>query len=230
MFGTVAALLDGTWRQALIERRDSQHADAAPFDALMIDLETMSTHSSRALLLSGAAVPFRLTPDGVEFGPPLLMVFELADQLVAGRRVDPGTQDFWGRQKPEASAHFLTPGYNRDGVEPIRCRVSDIADLVGGHAREHCIQRFEIYSQGIVFDVSNIADIILGLGQELPWKYWQVTDCRTLRRKLPKRRTAPKIPPHAAAHDPVHDCIVQAWALWEHATDEMLGVQQQAAA
>lgn len=195
------------------------------FANLMLDIESMSLHPGRALILSLGAVPFDLTPDQPVLGPPLLLVFDVAEQLVEGRVVDRGTQAFWSRQPRDASAHFVDPLFEGHGqIIAARCSLHDLHRRLSNFAADHCLPGYEVYSQGIAFDIPNLAGAMADDGHDTPWHYAHVVDCRTLRRKLPKRRELPKIDLPAAAHDPVHDCMKQILALWEVATDDMLSV------
>lgn len=193
---------------------------------LMLDIESMSLHPARALMLSLGAVPFDLTLAEPVIGPPLLLVFDIAEQLVEGRVVDPGTQRFWGRQPREASAHFVDPLFTGEGqIVAVRTSLHDLHRRLSNFVADFCRPGFEVYSQGIAFDIPNLAGAMADDGHDTPWRHDRVVDCRTLRRKLPKRREAPPLALPAAAHDPVHDCIKQIRALWEVATDDMLGVK-----
>lgn len=192
---------------------------------LMLDIESMSLHPGRALILSLGAVPFDLSAVAPVIGPPLLLVFDVAEQLVEGRVVDRGTQAFWGRQPRAASAHFVDPLFEGEAqIVAARCSLHDLHRRLSNFLADHCAPGFEVYSQGIAFDVANLAAAMLDDGHEAPWRYDHVVDCRTLRRKLPKRRDALPVTLPAAAHDPVHDCIKQIHALWQVATDDMLGL------
>lgn len=199
------------------------------FPCAMTDIESLSLHPGNAFLLSQAVVPFRLTPEGPVMGPPLLLVFDLLEQLLSARHIDDKTRQFWRDQPATAHAHFADPDYvGHGGARPVRTTMGELATRLGYHLDLHCVPKGEVYSQGIAFDLSNLASAMFDAGDKTPWEYWAATDNRTLRRKLPKRRTAPKLDIPGAAHDPVYDCVKQIWALWEVATDEMLGVAVEA--
>lgn len=214
----------------LDELAPSEDAPPHRYANLMLDIESMSLHPSRALILSLGAIPFDLTPSEPVMGPPLLLVFDVLEQLVEGRVVDRDTQAFWGRQKPEARDHFTDPdgyGVYGGGFPPVvgaRCSLHDLHRRLSNFVADQCASGYEVYSQGIAFDIPNLAGAMVDDGHQAPWHYTNVVDCRTLRRKLPKRRELPKINLPAAVHDPVHDCMKQIRALWEVATDEMLGI------
>lgn len=223
------ALLDGSYRSH--PRADAHLAIVAPpapprFDALMTDIESLSLHPGQAFMLSLGIVPFRLTPEAPIMGPPLLLVFDPIEQLLGQRRIDDGTRKFWRDQPAAAQAHFRDPAYvGHGGVTPTHCGLGDIALHMAAMIADHCVAKPEVYSQGIVFDLGNIGSAMIDAGQKTPWEYWAATDCRSLRRKLPKRRQGPTLTAtDGASHDPVFDSVKQIWALWEVATDDMLGI------
>ncbi|MDB5458118.1 MAG: hypothetical protein JWP92_3703 [Caulobacter sp.] len=216
----VAAILDGSYR--------TEAAAPAPrYDAIMTDIETLALHPGQAFLLSQGVVPFSLTLAGPIMGPPLLLVFDPYEQLFSERIIDPKTRKFWRTQPPAASAHFRDPDYvGHGGVKPTRCAVGDIAGHMSALIENHCVRQPEVYSQGIVFDLGNLTSAMADSDQVVPWQYWAATDCRTLRRKLPKLREGPQLTPaDGAAHDPIFDSVKQIWALWEVATPAMLGLE-----
>ena len=219
----VRALLDGSWRADMAAEAALA---AAPFPCLMADIESMSLHAGNAFLISLGLIPFRLTPAKPLFGTPTLLVFDVMEQLLSTRHIDEGTRKFWRDQPQKARDHFTNPDYvGFGGVRPQHCALADLAFAIDTVLRARCEPKAEIYSQGIAFDLSNLSAAMTDAGHKAPWQYWAATDARTLRRKLPKRRTAPKLDIAGAPHDPVFDCVKQIWGLWEVATDEMLGLE-----
>lgn len=218
----IRALLDGSHHQMLLEQ---ETARLAPFPCLMTDIETLALHNGDAFMWSAGLIPFRLTLDGPVLGQPTLLVFDLLEQLLSTRRIDEGTRKFWRDQPASARAHFADPDYvGYGGCRPIRSTLGQLACHVAAVMAAHCEPKAEIYSQGITFDLSNLSTAMTDGGGKSPWEYWTFTDARTLRRKLPKLRTAPKLNIPGAPHDPVFDCVKQIWALWEVATEDMLGL------
>src|ERR1700734_2227950 len=82
--------------------------DHVPFDHVMIDIETMSLHPPKALILSIGAVEFDPAPAfGPRVGGTFCAVLNISDQIMMQRRVDPDTQKFWADPKQaEASYHW----------------------------------------------------------------------------------------------------------------------------
>jgi len=66
-------------------------------NALMIDLETMST-SPRATILTLGAVKFDPFTD--EFFDEMYIRIDIEEQEKVGREIDPNTLEWWGKQDP----------------------------------------------------------------------------------------------------------------------------------
>lgn len=174
------------------------------YGRVMLDLETMAVSNSRSLVLSVGLVPFRLRAAGYDTGDPLLILPDLTQQLLLGRRVTPSTQDWWSRQTPEAASHWA-------GETVINSRVSlvEALDLV----RLACYG-MEVWANGIVFDLCNLTTLAEDLGLPDLWTYSAARDARTLYKVLPRLREAPT--GEQVSHDPVSDCLWQVHKLWEH--------------
>lgn len=178
------------------------------FKHAMIDIETMSSHPSNALILSCALVPFdpehreRLT-----LGSTYHWRFETVPQLIAGRQVDRSTQEFWSDQPLEAQLRLLAGKLVT--LNEFHEQLKDALDGI-----EH------VWARGIVFDIGNLSALFLNEGLALPWKYNAPDDVRTITRHAPKTRIG-GIDSHGFVadiipHDPVSDCIKQAHDVWEH--------------
>ena len=180
----------------------------ASFDHVMIDIETMSLHPNNALILSIGMVEFDPTPiEGLVIGVPSLILPNLEQQLLLGREVSTGTQKFWHDQKPEASAHWAD--------EHHRLHLSDVLYDV----RTFCRNAKRIWANGTQFDLSNLVGLNTQVSGEPLWYYQSPRDMRTFCRETPATRLVPigdalDIP--GVPHEPVYDCISQAWQVWAH--------------
>jgi hypothetical protein len=178
------------------------------FAHAMIDIETMSTHPSNALILSCALLPF--SPENREalmIGEPEHWRFLLLPQLIAGRQVDESTQKFWAEQPKEAQAR-LDAGKLVDIAEFHRNLTAALEGV------KH------LWARGTVFDIGNLVTLFRQNGLMEPWNYNAPDDVRTITRH--KAQTRDKdISEHGFVaeiipHDPVSDCIKQAHEVWEH--------------
>lgn len=189
----------------------------------MIDIETLSTHSSRALVLSIAVTPFDLWLDGPRIERSLLLIMPIIPQLLDGRIVDEGTLDFWRKQTPEARLHFEEPNFQHEQATIVRpTSLASAARYLNGFSWNPDVQ---VWANGIVFDIGNIENIF-GMGPHgVPWKYNATRDYRTLIRVQPQNRVLDGFDPSASvgvAHDPVDDNHYQIKRLWTHAPQFML--------
>jgi hypothetical protein len=189
-------------------RSDLPHEPAALFNDVMIDIETMSLHKHEALILSIGMVEFDPSPlDAPHFGARRLIIPDVVSQLVIGRRVDVGTQKFWGDQKIDASRHWLEAGE--------RCELHQVCDFV----RQFCDGKNKVWAKGPQFDLCNLEGLAEDLGERALWHYQAPRDVRTFCFETQATRIVPigdalDIP--GVPHEPVYDCISQAWQVWSH--------------
>ena len=164
---------------------------------VMIDIETMSTHNSNALILSVGALEFGLGSAGYSLGEKRLWVLDPVEQLLLGRHVDPKTQTFWKGQPPEAAEHFVY-----GAQEPLDQFQESLAEFLK--------DTDELWANGVVFDIGNLASLF----DTPPWKYNVVRDARTVYRTLDPvaGREDRKFRPE---HHPITDCEAQIYGLWQ---------------
>lgn len=190
---------------------------------LMIDIETMSNHSSEALTLSLGALPFDLKREGPEFGKGLMFLFDAGPQLLT-RHVSRKTQDWWKKQSREAQRHWTSPGVAT--IHPAKLE-SYLRKFISEFT---LVCEVEIWANGDRFDVGNLENLMFGYDSDkefddvVPWRYNAVSDCRTMFRWTPKLRTMPA-DLKFESHDPMEDCKKQIWRLWECASDLLLNVE-----
>jgi len=182
------------------------------YDHVMIDIETLSLSKHNALILSVGMVEF--TPEPLEaprFGNRALIIPNIEQQLLLGREVSKGTQKFWREQKPEASAHWAVYGGERASIRTM-CKL----------IKTFCANSSRVWANGTQFDLTNLEVINEQLGAESVgdlWHYQAPRDMRTFCRENPTTRLVPigdalDIP--GVPHEPVYDCISQAWKVWSH--------------
>jgi hypothetical protein len=91
-----------------------------------------------------------------------------------GREVSASTQEFWSKQKPEASAHFLHGG-EPDLLGDACVRIANFIGDASG-----------IWAQGILFDLGNIDGLFRQvLKKPAPWHYRAPRDARTYCEEVP---------------------------------------------
>ena len=209
--GSVAYVRDATPElRAEFDRRAGVGLPNPP--QFMIDIETMSLHPNNALILSIGMIEFDPSPiDGLFIGSRSLILPNIEQQLLLGREVSAGTQKFWKDQKREASAHWTD-------LEKERLNLASVCNLV----RLFCQGATRVWANGTQFDLSNLVELnrqLGGDGQDALWHYQAPRDMRTFVKETPATRLVPigdalDIP--GVPHEPVYDCISQAWQVWAH--------------
>jgi len=177
------------------------------FNDVMIDIETMSLHPHRALILSVGMLEFDPRDEAkLHTGKEMLLIPEILPQIMLGRRVDVGTQEFWAKQSPEAQAHFMGGSHNT------------LPQVVAA-IRTFCTDK-TVWANGTQFDLSNLKGLAEDFGDTKDlWHYQAPRDMRTFTRTTQIRSLVPigdalHIP--GIAHDPIYDCHSQAWRVWSN--------------
>jgi hypothetical protein len=134
---------------------------------LMIDLETMGTRVNCPVVAIGACY---FDPETGRIGDTFDGAIDVADAMRLGS-ADGSTIKWWLQQSQEA----------REKV--IRGRHS--AELVFGKFYDFCVKGGDDiipWGNGSSFDIS-ILDYAIPkiLGKPVPWKFWNVRDCRTIK-------------------------------------------------
>jgi hypothetical protein len=171
----------------------------------------MSLHKHKALILSVGMIEFDPTDiDKLHLGPQELIVPTIAAQLILGRRVDVGTQKFWAqKENAEAAKHWLDAPVHYDLDEMIN------------RVRAFCAGKECVWANGTQFDLSNLEGLAEDIGDTAElWHSQAPNDMRTFCRRTPATRLLPdatRMPDITGVpHDPIYDCITQAWRVWSH--------------
>ena len=177
----------------------------------MVDLETADTKRS-ALVLSCAAMEFKLIGKGaVQVRNRKLWVPETRDQLVLGRTVNPQTMQWWSMQDSGARLHWQSPALSSV------CSLTEMLHGLGEFIFN--AGKGPVWAHGIVFDIGILEDLYGQTGIEVPWKYGDVRDVRTVVRELPRQRTLIDhdfmVQHGLVPHDPLSDCEHQIYNLAE---------------
>lgn len=142
----------------------------------MIDIETMSTSPTAAILQVGA-VWFDLDAT-VPNGPTFERTVSLQSSVLAGLTIDPSTVAWWQRQSPEAQQAIDT---NPEPLDRVLMALayfvrSGLADLKPSD------NKALIWANGIAFDIAVLENAYLALGLQIPWYFRNVRDHRTVLR------------------------------------------------
>lgn len=167
---------------------------------LAIDLETLSTDPSGVILTVGLAF-FSDESDDLKSSQVTLPV---QPQLDLGRTVEARTLGWWLSQDG-AARESIAGAFNADGQASTgRARLTEglrgITHLFGLFNPER------VWGNGSDFDNAMLASLFTTVGIELPWKFWQNRDMRTLMEQFPEyERVRPDV-----SHNAQHDAIAQA--------------------
>ena len=193
-------------------------SDLAPFEHVMIDIETLSLHPTNAVVLSAAVVEFDPAPrEKPVFGEARRWLLDVHPQLAIGRQVDAGTQKFWADQPPGAKEQWAGKDV-KDG--PSLVVRSDLHTVLMG-IKAMVANKSRVWSQGPQFDQTNLCELnkqCYHNPTEL-WHYRSPRDSRTFLNETLETRPLPDdydatIP--GQLHDPIYDCIRQIWLVWSH--------------
>lgn len=195
---------------------EEEPATPAPlFRDVMLDIETMSLHPSRALILSIGLTEFTPEQDQPLAGRCMLLVPSVHEQLVLGRKVDEGTQKFW-RDQPQAARNHWLRGTQ---VSATYCGESIHRFLSNMEAP---IEQIRLWANGIVFDIGNVETMLLDAGCPKPWHYRAPRDMRTICENPQRRAASMEIERGLLGemewieHHPLTDNAKQICRVWEH--------------
>lgn len=128
---------------------------------VMIDLETMGTLPSSAIVSIGA----------VKFDPRICKVdlkdtfyYEL-DWRSQNRLIDDNTVKWWDNQS-ELAREAL------DGIEDLDFALEDLSKWLPKDCK--------VWGNGATFDISMLEDAYRQLKIRVPWNFWNIRDCRTV--------------------------------------------------
>lgn len=181
-----------------------------PFNDVMIDIESMSLHPHNALVLSVGMIEF--DPNGSELliGRKRSLVLDWREQIYLGREIDPKTQAWWANPAlKEAAKFWLEP----ESVYSIGVVLQETMDF--------CRNARSVWANGTQFDLSNLTGLAKQKGFGDLWFYRAPRDARTYYEEVEEnpRRSDVVIDFDErygiVAHEPVSDCITQAYRVWQ---------------
>lgn len=166
------------------------------FFDLMIDLETMDSAPTAAVIAVGAAF-FDLKTRAI--GPTFSRTIHLASSVKHGGTMDPGTVLWWLRQGDEARKAVAYGG------EPIELVMGDFIAWCAEHCRPEDLRP---WGNGASFDITIIESAIKRLGLMPPWKFWNIRCFRTVKNMYPQVEYDPG-EKGEGAHNALTDALFQ---------------------
>jgi exodeoxyribonuclease VIII len=179
---------------------------------LMVDIETMG-ESSNAVICSIGAVEFEINTG--ETRSVFYRKVDIQSCLDAGLIVDGATIKWWLRQNEEAQKEI-----SGGGTVSIQQALTDFSEFISG-----CADTVKLWSNGKHFDISRLADAYKACRIQIPWKYYNVRDCRTLVDIMPEIKQG--IQRAGIAHHALDDCLYQikyCSAIWQYMNKNLVRV------
>jgi hypothetical protein len=141
----------------------------------MIDLETLDVTPS-ATVLSLGAVKFNPFNDS-EPHSELYFKISIDDQDRLGRSVSDKTIEWWSQQDPAVMEEAFDQSNPNEVMTVEQALVSLNRWVVGVD---------EIWAQGYGFDITMLEDMYRSIGKPIPWQFWQISDARTITKRMPR--------------------------------------------
>ncbi len=143
------------------------------YSDVMLDLESLGTQSGCVVLSIGVSLFDRV---GAEDTHETLWTLDIAAQVGAGLRIDPGTMLWWFGQSREAQDAWL----KADRVMPSAA-LSQLATLL----QSRCDPLATVWANSPQFDLSILQPLWKLAKIPCPWSYQREADMRTLRLLAP---------------------------------------------
>lgn len=157
----------------------------------MIDLETMGKVPGMAIVSIGAVI---FDPRYGKVSDETFYV-EL-DWENQDRFICPETREWWSKQSPEAQEALY-------GLDDLDSALRQLASWLPPDVK--------VWGNGATFDISCLEDAYRQLEIEIPWKFWNVRDCRTILDMYESSRGGfNKSSNRKGAHNALQDAIYQA--------------------
>lgn len=169
----------------------------------MVDIETLSTNSN-ALILCIGAIKFNTRGDisktNLEELDKFYCLIDIEDCKRYSLDIEEKCIEWWNKQ-PQKDEIFKE--YNRVPLKECLINFNKWINL------ENCLsQSICIWSNGVAFDIPILENAYKKTQVEIPWKYWNVRDSRTIVKTL--NVYTPNIQGYKnMAHNPLYDCYRQ---------------------
>lgn len=162
----------------------------------MIDLETLDVVPS-ATVLSLGAVKFNPFNDNEPYDELYLKIL-VDDQDRLGRTTSDSTIAWWSQQ----DSAIMEEAFDQTGAITVEEALRQLNKWVVGVD--------EIWGQGYGFDITMLEDMYRSLGKPIPWQFWQISDARTITKRMPKD---PRKDMQTDLHNALADAYFQAKAV-----------------
>jgi len=161
---------------------------------VMIDLETMAIQPEAAIVSIGAVVFDPRTGKVGNEGTKQTFYSELEWEF-QGRLIDPSTEAWWLKQSKHA----------RNALNGLDDLGESLVSLVNWLPQDA-----KVWGNGSIFDIAMLEHAYRQLDIDIPWKFWNVRDCRTIKDLYESSRGGWDKKAGGNAHNALHDAIYQA--------------------
>lgn len=169
---------------------------------LMIDLETLDTAPSAAMLSIGI-VPFLFIGENVEIYDPLHIGVSPESCFKHGLTISDDTLMFWIMQSEKARNYIAS--LHRLDLETAIVTVNRYCET--NYPKTGSRKNSMVYSNPDGFDIAILSYAYSRVSQKLPWEHYNVLDYRTLASL--DRSIKNSHPRSGVHHNAVDDCIYQ---------------------
>jgi hypothetical protein len=138
----------------------------------MIDLETLDV-TPTATVLSLGAVKFDPFSDA-EPHSELYLKISVDDQDRLGRTTSDKTIEWWSQQDPAV----MEEAFDQTDAVTVEEALRQL--------NKWCVGVDEIWAQGYGFDITMLEDMYRSIGKPIPWQFWQISDARTITKRMPR--------------------------------------------
>lgn len=170
------------------------------FGSVMIDLETLSTHTDAAIIEIGAVEFNKYTG---EVGEKFNVIIDPKEWCKNDRHVDGETIQWWFNQSNEARKRFTNKENEyitlNQALWKLRYFIMD-CDTVDDD------KNVVVWGNGATMDISILESAFNYFDIKVPWKYWSVNDVRTIVDLNPSIKKNCKFE-EGVKHSAVADCL-----------------------
>lgn len=171
-----------------------------PDRALMVDIETLDTETTAAILSIGATT-FNPRGDGLNNEDEFVVTIDRQSNEAHGRTVSEATLAWWQNQSVEAQASVFQGPFTELSIA-LREFTTWINILQPTPTR--------IWANDPDFDVNILAHACRSLGIIWPFKFWETRSCRTAKEMAYPEGDFPQLLATGARHNAIVDARVQA--------------------
>lgn len=179
--------------------------DYHKYGNVMIDLETLSTHTNAAIIEIGAVEFNKQTG---EVGDKLNIIINVSDWTKNGRHVSGETVQWWFNQSLEARQRFID---KQDDVEYMNLKEALERlryFIMGCDCLAEDNENVVVWGNGSTMDITILQSAYEYFDIEVPWKFWSVNDVRTIVDLNPTIKYKTKFT-SGVKHSAVADCLHQ---------------------